>query len=239
MKKSDRLGYRGNSWKILSELIGSGKYSRDKIFNDWLDLILASALALRDNIQRKGIKIDLSKMDGVYEDRYMEIVESYDNSGEKGKRPVDYFARAYVSLMKEIKETDKDCLGDIFMSEITFGEHGQFFTPEHITDMMALMTVPSESEEGRQVVCDPCCGSGRMLMSAHKNNPEAFLVGIDLDVSVIFWPPCLGSGEGSSSTCGGCMATKGLGWKLDSRWGKVLPGVGGTGQRRRSGGSWS
>jgi alpha-galactosidase len=31
-------------------------------------------------------------------------------------------------------------------------------------------------------------------------------------VSVIFWPPCLGSGEGSSSTCGGHVATEGLGW---------------------------
>lgn len=181
MKKSNRIGYRGESWKTLNELISSGKYSRDKIFNDWLDLILASGLALRDNIQRKGLKIDLLKMDGVYEDRYMEIVQSYDNSGEKGKRPVDCFAAAYHFLMKEIEETDKDCLGDIFMSEITFGEHGQFFTPEHITEMMAIMTVPSKSEKGRYVVCDPCCGSGRMLMSAHKNNPEAFLVGIDLD----------------------------------------------------------
>jgi len=31
-------------------------------------------------------------------------------------------------------------------------------------------------------------------------------------VSVIFWPPCLGSADDSSSTCGGHVATEGLGW---------------------------
>lgn len=154
--------------------------SRDRIFSDWLDLMLSSALALTDNVQRGNIK--LGKFDGKYEEQYLEIVGRYDNTGKKGTRPIDHFAAAYGLLLKEMEETGKDCLGEIYMSEITYGEHGQFYTPETITDFMAqIITTPSKSEDGREVVCDPCCGSGRMLLSAHKTKPDAFLVGIDLD----------------------------------------------------------
>lgn len=179
MKKSNRMGYKGQSWKELQKIINKG-HSRDKVFHDWLDLILTSSLALRDNVRRGNLKP--GKFDGVYEDRYHEIIQRYDNSSKHGERPVDHFARAYAFLLQEINETENDVLGDIYMLEITYGEHGQFFTPESITDMMAgLIVAPSKSEEGRQVICDPACGSGRMLLSAHKQKPDAFLVGIDLD----------------------------------------------------------
>ena len=172
------MGYKGESWKQLQNIIARG-HSRDKVFHDWLDLMLISSLALRDNIQHNNV--EPGKFDGKYEDQYHKINAQYDNGGKTGERPIDYFAKAYAHLMQEIHETDKDVLGDIYMLEITYGEHGQFFTPEHITDMMAMIVAPSKSEAGRKVVCDPCCGSGRMLLSAHKRNSDAFLVGIDLD----------------------------------------------------------
>lgn len=178
MKKSNRSGYRSESWKQLQKIIALG-HSRDKVFHDWLDLMLVSALALKDNVSR--LNLDFTKFDGKYEDQYHKINARYDNGGKQGERPIDYFTKAYAALIQEINETDKDVLGDIYMLEITYGEHGQVFTPEHITDMMAMIVSPSKSEECREVVCDPCCGSGRMLLSAHKHNPNAFLVGIDLD----------------------------------------------------------
>jgi hypothetical protein len=150
------------------------------VFSDWLDLMLTAYLSFTDNVRRGNT--DMTKFDGEYEKRYMEIVERYKADDEKGNRPIDYFAQAFHALYKEIDETGNDCLGEIYMREITYGEHGQCFTAEHVTDMMAqIIYAPSKSEEGRQVVCDPCCGSGRML-SAHKQGSKAFCVGIDLDM---------------------------------------------------------
>jgi hypothetical protein len=47
---------------------------------------------------------------------------------------------------------------------------------------------------------------------------------------VVFWPPCLGPAEESSSIGGGHAATGGLGWRQGSRLAEALPGLGGTGR---------
>lgn len=182
MKKSNIQGYAGASWKNLEKIIATGR-SRSNVFSDWLDLMMADCLSLTDNMQRGNIK-EGGKFDGEYEDRYLEIMQRYPSNQERGKRPADYFAAAYGSLLQEVEENPTaDPLGDIYMKEITYGEHGQFFTPQHLADMMAsLIMAPSKSEEGREIVCDPSCGSGTMLLAAAKQKPEARLVGVDLDV---------------------------------------------------------
>ena len=61
-----------------------------------------------------------------------------------------------------------DPLGEMFMSRISGGHNGQFFTPENICDMMArCVGVQTES------VSDPTCGSGRMLLAGLKVAREA------------------------------------------------------------------
>ncbi len=143
--------------------------------------MLSANLALTDNTVRGNIK-EGGKFDGPYEDRYLRIVGRYASNQEIGRRPVDYFAAAYGALLLEIESSSGDPLGDIYIREITYGEHGQFFTPQPIADMMAaIIHTPSKSEPGREVVCDPCCGSGVMLLAAAKQNPDVFLSGIDLD----------------------------------------------------------
>ena len=180
MKKSNRNGYKGESWKHIERIIAWG-HSPNQVFEDWLDLMLSAILAFTDNAVRGNIK-EGSKFDGVYEERYLEIMRRYDNTGKMGERPADYFAAAYGALRLEIENSGGDPLGDIYMREITYGEHGQFFTPQSVADMMAeVIHAPSKSEEGREVVYDPCCGSGVMLLAAAKQNPDARLVGIDLD----------------------------------------------------------
>jgi type I restriction-modification system DNA methylase subunit len=180
MKRSNRQGYKGDSWKNLQKIIDLG-YSRSNIFSDWLDLMLSALLSLSDNLKRGNIK-DGGKLDGEYEERYLKVIQRYKNDGGQGTRPADYFAAAYHALLKEIEESNGDPLGEIYMQEISYGEHGQFFTPLHIAQMMAeIVSAPSKSEPGAQVICDPCCGSGVMLLAAAKEQPEARLVGIDLD----------------------------------------------------------
>lgn len=57
----------------------------------------------------------------------------------------------------------------------------QFFTPDHIVDLMCAITLGSEASETGNKVNDPCCGSGRMLLSYHTNNLGNFVFGEDLD----------------------------------------------------------
>jgi hypothetical protein len=65
------------------------------------------------------------------------------------------------------------------MAAITFGEHGQYFTPRPIADLMA-MSIP-EIKDG-QTVADPSgCGSGVLLLAVANINPRARFIGIDLD----------------------------------------------------------
>ncbi len=62
------------------------------------------------------------------------------------------------------------------MEYISRGEHGQFFTPTHLTDLMAQMDGAKED----QTVSDPACGSGRTLISMSKLNENMRFVGVDL-----------------------------------------------------------
>ena len=72
----------------------------------------------------------------------------------------------------------QDILGELYMAKVSFGEHGQFFTPIEITDMTARM-VSSEKISG-ETVSDPCCGSGRFFLSMAKRNKNAHFYGIDV-----------------------------------------------------------
>ncbi len=165
-------------WKELQKAMDYN--SRDRIFSDWLDLILNSLLAFTDNMSRKDLyeKFKENKLDGKYNERYLEIVEKYKSDKPIGERPIDYLCNAWGLLVKETQEKQKDILGDIYMEMITFGEHGQFFTPEHITDFMAGMVGIKDDKEK---VNDSCCGSGRFLISSIKKNPNIKVYGGDLD----------------------------------------------------------
>ena len=83
-----------------------------------------------------------------------------------------------------------DVLGDVFMEHISHGHHGQFFTPIHISDFMAVASGCETLRRG-QSVYDPCCGSGRMLLSAVKASTKSdvsnrpFCYGSDIDLNCV------------------------------------------------------
>ncbi len=112
---------------------------------------------------------------GAMEDRYLEIVRKYD-------KPEAYLmAEAYGALVIEMDDRGeglRDVFGDFFMEHISHGHNGQFFTPEHICELMARMTNPIEP--GSRVL-DCACGSGRILMAAAKINRNALFYGADVD----------------------------------------------------------
>ena len=63
-----------------------------------------------------------------------------------------------------------DYLGEIFMRlNIANGKAGQVFTPFHIAELMARVTVGENTQTVQNeilTICDPCCGSGVMSLAA-------------------------------------------------------------------------
>jgi hypothetical protein len=75
-----------------------------------------------------------------------------------------------------------DYLGDI-LAENQHGRRAGFFpTPLHVCEMMAQITVEEEDARTRSV-CDPCVGTGRMLLAA--SNYSYRLYGCDINPTVI------------------------------------------------------
>lgn len=136
------------------------RHSISTIFNDFLDMVICALSGQR------------------MEEEYLKIISRY--SKNEQLKFSELFGEMAL-LMDDGGQGYFDVLGEFFMIHITRGLNGQFFTPQHITDMMAIMTCGSEKTVN-QTICDPSCGSGRTLLSAAKvlgkNN---FFYAADLD----------------------------------------------------------
>lgn len=86
-----------------------------------------------------------------------------------------------------MEETRADILGDLFQGAISHGQGGQYFTPEPVCEAMARMTLEgtAENSDRPRTVCDPCCGSGRMLLAVAKLRPHWWFVGQDIDLRCV------------------------------------------------------
>jgi type I restriction-modification system DNA methylase subunit len=161
-------------WGQLEKITAYG-YSRSDVFSDWLDLFLDSHLSLTDNIRRGNT--DPLKFDGIYNERYLKTANKYKRDGKIGTRPIDYLANACGLLIAETLAKRSDILGTIYEERITYGEHGQYFTPQPIAAMLASIV----ATDGVSVSDPAGCGSGRMLLAAAKTSPNAKMHGVDRD----------------------------------------------------------
>lgn len=95
------------------------------------------------------------------------------------------FVMAYTA-MADIAEDDgqgfKDPFGDWFMEHLSNDRRGQFFTPEELCDMTAMMQI-DESTPDDATFLDPTCGSGRMLLSAARLKGKASFYAADIDIT--------------------------------------------------------
>jgi hypothetical protein len=127
---------------------------------------------------------------GTREEEYLQTVKPY-IEGDVGNRAIDRLVAVFGQIVIIMDETRSDVLGDIFQGAITRGQNQQFFTPDPICDLMARLTDSAESREGAsagsadaaemKTICDPCCGSGRLLLAAARVNRNRYFVGQDID----------------------------------------------------------
>lgn len=150
--------------KEFQQLFDTLSYSRDRgeVFTDFIDVCLYYLSV------------------GMLRQEYDKIEKKYNEK-----------ELAMFHLMLEIvavsSEDFNDALGDVFMQFVSHGHNGQYFTPMHISDLMASMS-GVEGIKSESSVCDPCCGSGRMLLSAAKlsckknDNLRPLCYGSDIDL---------------------------------------------------------
>lgn len=162
--------FHGQTAELLSTLDEAARrsgVSRGQAFEDFLHMVVCTLSG------------------GAMEDEYLSVVQKH-AAGPKGKRGCDALAQLFGRLVDVMEETRADILGDLFQGAITYGEAGQFLTPENVTKLMADLTLadtPDDSE--RRTACDPCCGSGRMLLAVTERCPHWEVVGQDIDLRCV------------------------------------------------------
>ncbi len=152
-------------FKKLEHLSQHSGVSRGVAFEDWLTAMVCSLAA------------------ETKEAEYLAIIERH-KAGKLGKRGCDLMGQMFGELVAAMDKTDADIIGDLFVGAISYGEAGQYFTPESLTRLMAQLTIDPDArpENGKPIyVNDPCCGTGRMLLEASTINPHVELVGQDVD----------------------------------------------------------
>lgn len=141
------------------------RYDLSRVFNDLLTIGICSFHST--NIQSR-----LQDKDETNEALYLETIKPYKRDDLNG------FGKAMGFLQLNVLDDPySDILGDFFMEHITKGQNGQYFTPNHICDLNAQMTITA-NDEGKRIL-DPACGSGRMLLSAAKLNYRNYFFGAD------------------------------------------------------------
>lgn len=161
MKESFAHAGSTQLFKLLETAAAKTGKSRGQTFEDFL-LLVTCALS-----------------GGRMEEQYLEIAGQH-AEGKKGKRSIDVLTEMFARLVMIMEETRADILGDLFVGAISYGERGQFYTPECLTQLMAELA----GSEGH-TVSDPCCGSGRMLLAAADVNRHREFVGQDVDLRCV------------------------------------------------------
>ena len=144
--------------KIESAIYRIGKY---QLITDVLE---CGAIAISNTV-------DFSSY-AEREEQYKKVMEKY--QPEEQKILSEVFTMIYQLLSSVVYDDGcfDDYLGELFMRcEQGNSGTGQFFTPYHVSKLMAKMIFGGEVVEKAEkdeviTVNDPCCGGGGMLMAA-------------------------------------------------------------------------
>lgn len=148
--------------KILDRIQGFDTYT---VISDFFAL---SAIAVRNNV-------DYGKERESYEQRYLSIVKKY------RKEDLEIFAQAlgvFMGWIQKAMDGDipfRDFAGEIYMdSGTSSGKAGQFFTPYHVSHLMAEVNFDKEkikaeidADPDRLItIAEPTCGAGGLIVAA-------------------------------------------------------------------------
>lgn len=147
LKKSIvNLGYKHSIWQV---------------FEDFVTLSACSVSNSVDFLHREE-----------REKIYLDTIKKYT------KKEAEEFPKMFALLVEALEQElsvrgPSDVLGRLYHDlELHNKWRGQFFTPQSIADMMAEMSISDhDADIGRRgyiTVCEPCCGSGVMILGMAK-----------------------------------------------------------------------
>lgn len=154
-------------------------YSIDRLFSDAIEMMF---LALSKRMSRTMEEAEQR------EARYMRIVKEYTRGKTDEENPQGYeiirnvFPQLMAMTTLDMDRRPRDFLGMVAGALETLSPHlGQFFTPQAVSDMMAMIEISPEmvrksiSTRGYFSVMEPACGGGGMLLSvAHRMRELGF-----------------------------------------------------------------
>lgn len=156
-------------FKKLEQLSQRSGVSRGEAFQDWLTAMVCALAA------------------ETKEDEYLAMVERH-KDGKLGRRGVDLMPQMFGELVDAISRQDNDVLGDLFQGAVSHGENDLYLTPAPVATLMSRMAIDSQerdSDSNAPTICDPCCGTGILLIEAGKISPRSELVGQDIDARCV------------------------------------------------------
>lgn len=147
--------------KIINEIVNeinslSGTYSGYDIFSDWVKSLALSISNSTDLIH--------GEVWNCREEEYLSIVRKHGSGTMQG------FVKLSGMLTMALEEEIQDVLGEVYMAAGLGNKNtGQFFTPFHVSEAVARMTVPEDiSPERPYRINEPSCGGGGMIIAAVK-----------------------------------------------------------------------
>ncbi len=165
----------GNKEEIIQRIEHlSGSYSPYEIFSDWVKM---TAISIANSF-----RIDTQTWE-KREAEYMETAKKYSADDLK------QICGMTGLLAMELEENRSDVLGDIYM-KAGLGNKGtgQFFTPYHISELLARMSFNPDKDTGRITINEPSCGGGGMIIATAEeakrrgiNQSKLEIVAQDLD----------------------------------------------------------
>ena len=136
--------------KIIDSM--SGRYSAYEVFSDW---IKCSALSISNSLAILHDKVWQTR-----EKEYMATIQKYSDD-EKMK-----FVEMFNLLIETLEDNMSDVLGEIYMeSGMGSKAAGQFFTPYHVSQACAAVTLLNADKKGMYRINEPSCGGGGMIIA--------------------------------------------------------------------------
>lgn len=158
MAKIKHVGVVNERGKEFLKLFDQLTYSRSA-WQVWEDLMTVMACSICNAVDRRKEPFERR------EKQYERSIKSLGGAGIP--------AQMFNIVTRALEENpNQDFLGQLYMN-LNLGSHwhGQFFTPYHISELMAKMAIGEEcrkeiEEKGYVSVNDPCVGAGAMLIAA-------------------------------------------------------------------------
>lgn len=147
----DKLAYRNVSYS--------------DVFSDMLDYMIACFLTTGDKERAEQLQKKYEQDYGLFDELLKEYLFCLNHVLSGNRNWYDGLGILYETISSRWKSSAL----------------GQFFTPTSLVDVMTLITLGEDEQGFGKRVLDNCCGSGRMLISAHAHAPGNYQFGCDID----------------------------------------------------------